>query len=206
MAASKLAGIAAFAVAFALSFQFSRDVFAADEPIRLGVLNDQSGLPPMLRGLGSAIAARLAIEDFGGRVLGRPIELLVGDHQNKTDLAGTTTRRWIDVDNVVAILDGGTSAAALVIQQIAREKERVVMFSGPATSDLTGKACSPFGFIGPTIHTPWQIPWRGLSSRRGMIPGFFLPATMRSVMPSNETRPSSSRAAAARSSAASGIR
>ena len=75
-------------------------------------------------------------------MLGRPIELLVGDHQNKTEiLAELTTRRWIDVDNVVAILDGGTSAAAPATPQIAREKERVVMFSGPATSDLTGKAC-----------------------------------------------------------------
>jgi branched-chain amino acid transport system substrate-binding protein len=146
MAASKLARIVAFALPFVLSFQCSLDVFAAEEPVRLGVLNDQSGPTADAAGPGSAIAARPAIEDFGGSVLGRPIELVVGDHQNKTDLAGTTTRRWIDVDKVVAILDGGTSAAALVIQQIAREKERIVMFSGPATSDLTGKACSPYGF------------------------------------------------------------
>jgi branched-chain amino acid transport system substrate-binding protein len=79
-------------------------------------------------------------------VLGRRIELLSADHQNKTDIAAAITRRWIDVENVSAIVDGGTSAAGLVIQDIVKEKEKIAMFSGPATSDLTGKACSPLGF------------------------------------------------------------
>lgn len=119
---------------------------ADDIPVRIGVLNDQSGSTADVTGQGSVIAARLAIEDFGGKVLGRRIELLSADHQNKTDLAAAIARRWIDVDGVSAIADGGTSAAALALQDIVRDKQKIAMFSGPATSDLTGKACSPFGF------------------------------------------------------------
>lgn len=133
----------------ALSFfaALSSAAMAADDtPVRIGVLNDQSGSTADVTGLGSVIAARLAIEDFGGKVLGRRIELLSADHQNKTDLAAAIARRWIEADGVSAIADGGTSAAALAIQDIVRDKQKIAMFSGPATSDLTGKACSRFGF------------------------------------------------------------
>lgn len=119
---------------------------ASEKPIKIGVLNDQSGNSADVTGPGAVIAARLAIEDFGGKVLGRPIELLVADHQNKTDTTNAIMRRWVDVEDVSAVADGGTSAAALVIQGIARDTQRIALFSGPATSDLTGKACSPFGF------------------------------------------------------------
>jgi branched-chain amino acid transport system substrate-binding protein len=119
---------------------------AEEAPVRIGVINDQSGNSADVTGQGSVIAARLAIEDFGEKVLGRRIELLTADHQNKADIAASITRRWIDVENVSAIVDGGTSAAGLVIQDIVKEKGRIAMFSGPATSDLTGKACSPLGF------------------------------------------------------------
>src|SRR3977135_692724 len=114
---------------------------AEEAPVRIGVINDQSGNSADITGQGSVIAARLAIEDFGEKVLGRRIELLTADHQNKADIAASITRRWIDVENVSAIVDGGTSAAGLVIQDIVKEKGRIAMFSGPATSDLTGKAC-----------------------------------------------------------------
>ena len=134
------------ALALVAPFASLGDGRAEDAPLRIGVLNDQSGSTADVTGLGSVIAARLAIEDFGEKVLGRRIELLSADHQNKTDIAAAITRRWIDVENVSAIVDGGTSAAGLVIQDIVREKEKIAMFSGPATSDLTGKACSPLGF------------------------------------------------------------
>lgn len=124
----------------------SHDLRAEEAPLRLGVLNDQSGSTADVTGLGSVIAARLAIEDFGDKVLGRRIELLSADHQNKTDIAASIARRWIDVENVSAIVDGGTSGAGLVIQDIVKEKGKIAMFSGPATSDLTGKSCSPLGF------------------------------------------------------------
>lgn len=134
------------ALALVAPFASLGDGRAEDAPLRIGVLNDQSGSTADVTGLGSVIAARLAIEDFGEKVLGRRIELLSADHQNKTDIAAAITRRWIDVENVSAIVDGGTSAAGLVIQDIVREKEKIAMFSGPATSDLTGKACSPLSF------------------------------------------------------------
>ncbi|SFM21554.1 amino acid/amide ABC transporter substrate-binding protein, HAAT family (TC 3.A.1.4.-) [Bradyrhizobium sp. NFR13] len=134
------------ALALVAPFASLGDGRAEDAPLRIGVLNDQSGSTADVTGLGSVIAARLAIEDFGEKVLGRRIELLSADHQNKTDIAAAITRRWIDVENVSAIVDGGTSAAGLVIQDIAREKEKIAMFSGPATSDLTGNACSSLGF------------------------------------------------------------
>ncbi|WP_233022179.1 ABC transporter substrate-binding protein [Rhodopseudomonas boonkerdii] len=135
-----------FALPLLLLLEMSGGIHAEEAPLRIAVLNDQSGSTADVTGLGSVIAARLAIEDFGGSVLGRRIELLSADHQNKTDIAAAVTRRWIDVDDVSAIVDGGTSAAALVIQDIVKDKQKIAMFSGPATSDLTGKACSPFGF------------------------------------------------------------
>lgn len=119
---------------------------ASNDAVKIGVINDRSGVFADVTGEGSVIAARLAIADFGGKVLGRPVELLTADHQNKADVAAGTVRRWIDVDGVDAIVDGGSSGAGLVIQDIARERKRIAMFSGPATSDLTGKSCSPTGF------------------------------------------------------------
>lgn len=117
-----------------------------DQPFRIAVINDQSSVFADVTGMGSVVSARLAVADFGGKVLGRPIEVLTADHQNKPDIAAGVTRRWIDVSGVSAIIDGGSSAAGLLIQEIARERKRIALFSGPATSDLTGKACSPTGF------------------------------------------------------------
>ncbi len=119
---------------------------AEERPIRIGVLNDPNGVYADNGGLGSVIAAQLAAEDFGGAVLGRKIEVISGDHQNKPDLAAGIAREWIDRQGVDVIADGASSAAGLAIQQVTREKQRIFIITGPATSDLTGKACSPFGF------------------------------------------------------------
>lgn len=119
---------------------------ASNEAVKIGVINDRSSVFADVTGEGSVIAARLAVADFGGKVLGRPIEMLTADHQNKPDLAATIVRRWVDVEGVDAVVDGGSSGAGLVIQDIMRERKRIALFSGPATSDLTGKACSPTGF------------------------------------------------------------
>lgn len=116
------------------------------KPLRIGVLNDPNGIYTDNGGLGSVIAAHLAADDMGNNVLGRPIEIIAGDHQNKADLATSIAREWIDTRSVEMILDGASSAAALAIQQVCREKEKIFIVTGAATSDLTGKACSPFGF------------------------------------------------------------
>jgi branched-chain amino acid transport system substrate-binding protein len=111
--------------------------------VKLGVLNDMSSLYADLSGAGSAEAARMAIADFGGSVNGKKIELVSADHQNKPDVGSAIANQWFDNDGVDAIVDVPTSSVALAVQQIARNKGKVFLISGAASSDLTGKACSP---------------------------------------------------------------
>ena len=113
--------------------------------IKIGVLNDQTGPYSAHTGIGSVDAARMAIEDFGGSVLGAPIELVAADHQNKPDVGLVIARRWFDTEGVDVIVDVPTSSVALAVQQLVRDRQKLVLFSGPGASDLTGKACSPFG-------------------------------------------------------------
>ncbi|MGF3969694.1 ABC transporter substrate-binding protein, partial [Staphylococcus aureus] len=91
------------------------------------------------------IAARMAVEDFGGTVLGRPIDVIFADHQNKPDIGSAIAARWYDTEGVDAIVDVPVSSVALAVQEIARERKRIVLFSAAGSSDLTGKACSPMG-------------------------------------------------------------
>ena len=118
---------ALLAFALVVSLATPHGLRAQEKPIRIGVLNDQSGSTADVTGQGSVIAARLAIEDFGGKVLGRAIELLDANHQNKPDIAASIARRWIDVDNVSAIVDGGTSprtAMWILVLSPPREQPR----------------------------------------------------------------------------------
>jgi branched-chain amino acid transport system substrate-binding protein len=119
---------------------------AQKRPVRIGVCNDQSGAYSGLAGPGSVVAARLAISDFGGEVLGRPIELLVADHQNKPDVGSAIARRWFDSDNVTMIIGIAHSAVALAVQQIARTKNKVAIYTAVGTTEITEGACSPTGF------------------------------------------------------------
>ena len=119
---------------------------AAPAPIRIGVISDQSGPYRGTGGPGSVAGARLAVRDFGGTVLGRPIEVLVGDHQNKPDIGVAIVRRWLDADGVHAITDGGSSAVGVAIQQLTRERERLFMITGSTSTVFTGADCSPTGF------------------------------------------------------------
>jgi len=115
----------------------------SDGVIKIGVLNDMSGLYADVAGPGSVIAARLAVEDFGAARKGMKVEIVSADHQNKPDIGSTVARTWYDVDQVDVIVDVPTSSVALAVNQITREKGKAFLASGPATSDLTGKACSP---------------------------------------------------------------
>ncbi|MFL6624543.1 MAG: ABC transporter substrate-binding protein [Sulfurifustaceae bacterium] len=114
-----------------------------DGVVKIGVLNDQSGLYADLGGQGSVVAARMAVEDFGRAKKGLKVEIITADHQNKPDVGSNIARQWIDVDKVDAIVDVPNSGVALAVNQVVREKNKVFIPSGPATSDLTGKACSP---------------------------------------------------------------
>ena len=117
----------------------------AQQAVKLGVLNDRSGIYADLSGEGSVVATRLAVEDFGGTLLGRPIEIIFADHQDKPDIGAGIARQWYDTDHVDAIVDVPVSSVALAVQEVARQRNRIVLFSGPGTSDLTGKACSAMG-------------------------------------------------------------
>ncbi len=114
-----------------------------DNVVKIGVLNDQSGLYADLSGQGSVLAAKLAVEDFGGKVDGTPIEVIFADHQNKPDVGSNIARQWFDVDKVDVIVDVPTSSVALAINEVTKSKNKVFLVSGAAASDLTGKACSP---------------------------------------------------------------
>ena len=129
-----------------LSLTGAADAQSPGGAIRIGILNDQSGPYADFGGKTSADAARLAVEDVGGKVLGKSIEIIIGDHQNKPDLASAIARRWFDVDGVSAIAELTNSAVALAVQQIAREQGKITLFTGPATTRLTNEDCSPTGF------------------------------------------------------------
>jgi branched-chain amino acid transport system substrate-binding protein len=114
-----------------------------DNVIKIGVLNDQSGLYADLSGQGSVVAAKMAVEDFGGKVGATPVEVVFADHQNKPDIGSNIARQWLDVDKVDVIVDVPHSATALAVNDVVKEKNKVFLVSGAASSDLTGSKCSP---------------------------------------------------------------
>ena len=118
-----------------------------DGTIKIGVLTDMSGTYADLSGQGSVVAARMAVEDFGAAAKGMKVEIIGADHQNKPDVGSNIARSWIDTDKVDVIVDVVTSSVALAVNQIARDKNKVLLVSGAAATDLTGKECSP-----NTIH------------------------------------------------------
>ena len=127
----------------------------ADTAVKLGVLNDRSGIYSDITGEGSVIAAQMAVEDFGAKEKGITVEIVSADHQNKPDVGANIARQWYDQEGVDVILDVPTSSVALAVNDITREKNKIFMNSGGGTSDLTGKACSP-----NTVHwtyDTWQL-------------------------------------------------
>jgi branched-chain amino acid transport system substrate-binding protein len=118
----------------------------AAQGVKIGILNDQSGVYADYGGKYSVEAARMAIEDFGGSVLGQKIEMITGDHQNKPDLATSIARRWYDVENVDMITELTTSSVALAVQDLSKDKKKIDIVVGAATSRITGDACTPYGF------------------------------------------------------------
>ena len=118
---------------------------SSSNPVKIGMLSDMSGPYRDVGGPGNYVAVSMAVQDFGGSVLDRPIEIMQADDQNKPDVSASLARQWLDTQNVDVLMDGAASSAGLAIQQVAREKKRIYLITGPATSDLTGKQCSPFG-------------------------------------------------------------
>src|SRR5512147_1584695 len=124
--------VAALAVLLALAAPVTAHAQAgkiSDDVVKLGVMTDMSGYYSDLAGAGSVLATKMAIEDFGGKVLGKPIEMVSADHQNKADVAGNTARKWFDEQKVDAVVDMVSSSTALAVMPVANEKKRLALLS-----------------------------------------------------------------------------
>ena len=129
-------------------------------PVRIGVLNDRSGVYADISGEGSVVAARMAVEDFKAAEKGLKVEIVSADHQNKPDLGASIARQWFDREGVDAIFDVPTSSVALAVHHVARERNKVLVDSGAGTADLTGLQCSP-----NTVH--WTFDTVALANGTG---------------------------------------
>jgi branched-chain amino acid transport system substrate-binding protein len=120
-------------------------------PVRIGVLTDMSGLFADISGPGAVVAVQMAVDDFGGKVLGRPIEVISADHQNKADIGVALARDWIDEKNVVMLADLMNSSVALGVMELAKSKDRVAIINGASTSVITNEKCTP-----NSVHYTWD--------------------------------------------------
>ena len=137
------------AIAFALALAALPAAAAAqgkvsDDVVRIGVLTDMTGYYSDLAGPGSVMAVKMAVADFGGKVLGKPIDVISADHQNKADIASNTARKWFDENKVDAIVDLVSSSTAGAVMPVAAEKKRITLLSGPATTKFTGELCTAY--------------------------------------------------------------
>jgi len=119
----------------------------AQDKLKIGFITDMSSLYADVEGKNGALAIQMAIDDFGGKVLGKPIELLTADHQNKADVAATKAREWVDTEGVTILFGGTNSGTALAMAKVAAEKKRVFFDSGAGSSALTNEQCTPY-----TVH------------------------------------------------------
>jgi branched-chain amino acid transport system substrate-binding protein len=116
----------------------------SDDVVKIGVLTDMNGPASTPTGQGSVTAAQMAVEDFGGKVLGKPISVIVGDHQLKPDIGASIARRWYDTEQVDLIVDVPVSAVGLAVQNVANEKKKLLIVHSTGTADFHGKFCSPY--------------------------------------------------------------
>jgi branched-chain amino acid transport system substrate-binding protein len=119
----------------------------SDGVVKIGLLLDMTGLYADITGEGTVIAVKMAVEDFGGKVLGKPVEVVYADHFNKADVAANKAREWFDTNQVDAILDVAASAPALAVVEIAKSHNRIAVFNGPGAASLTNEKCTPV-----TVH------------------------------------------------------
>src|SRR5579862_9830817 len=142
MRAWKMASSLAVAAAMLASTPASAQI--SDDVVKIGVLTDMNGPSSAADGPGSVTAAQMAVDDFGGKVLGKPITVIVGDHQIKPDVGATIARRWYDTEQVDLIVDVPVSAVGLAVQNIANEKKKLFITHSTGTADFHGKFCSPY--------------------------------------------------------------
>src|SRR5450755_4438381 len=165
-----------FASALVLAATATAAVAQSKPPLKLGGILDMSGLYADITGAGSETAAKMAAEDFGGEVLGRKIEIIAADHLNKADLAANIARDMLDNQGVEMIFDVAASATALAAGEIAKTRNKIIMYSGPGSIRLSNEACGPY-----TVHyvfdTFAQANVTGLAAvKQGLDTWFFLTA------------------------------
>lgn len=167
--------VLALSVAAMTASAFSGDALAqaaasaakiSDGVVKIGLLLDMSSLYADVTGAGSVEAARMAVEDFGGKVLGAPIEIMFADHQNKADIAANKAREWFDTQKLDMIADVAASATALAAVDVAKQKNKIIMLSGPGSSRLTNEACTPV-----SIHYTWDTYALAVGTGRGVLKG-----------------------------------
>ena len=162
--AMRALAVAALVCASAQSLAQKPAAKISDGVVRIGLLLDMSSLYADLTGEGSATAARMAIEDFGRSVLGAPIELVYADHQNKAELAAAKAREWYDADHVDVLADVAASATALAALEVARQKNRIIMFNGPGATRLSNENCSPV-----SVHYTYDTHAMAVGTGRGVL-------------------------------------
>ncbi|MFD1702276.1 ABC transporter substrate-binding protein [Methylopila henanensis] len=148
----------------------------SDGKVKIGILNDQSGVYADFGGKWSVEAAKMAVEDFGGKVLDAPVEIVSADHQNKPDIASNIARQWYDTGQVDSIMELTTSSVALAVQGLSKEKKKIDIVTGAATTELTGKQCSPYGFHWVYDTNALAVGTGGALVKQGGDTWFFLTA------------------------------
>ncbi|SEB17206.1 ABC transporter substrate-binding protein [Variovorax sp. YR216] len=133
--------------AVSLAIALAAGAAQAQDKVKIGFITDMSSLYADVEGKNGATAIQMAIDDFGGKVNGMPIELITADHQNKADIAASKAREWIDTENLSMLFGGTNSGTGLAMAKVAQEKKRVFMVNGAGTSALTNEQCSPY-----TVH------------------------------------------------------
>ena len=154
----------AFGVALAALCALAGGSAMAQGVVRIGVMNDMSGVYSDDQGPGSLLAAQMAVEDYGGRAAGQTVEVVGGDHQNKTDIGAQVARRWLDTEGVGMIIDLPNSGIALAINELVRDRNKVMIGSGAGTALLTGEKCSP-----NTVHWTYDTWAYGHGLARAVI-------------------------------------
>lgn len=153
-----IVGAAAYVLAAASAVPAMAQI--SDDTVKIGVATDMASLYADINGPGAVVATQMAIDDFGGSVLGKKIELVSGDIQNKADVAATLAGRWYDSDKVDMIMGAGGSASSIAVERVAGEKKKIFLATDPASSDITGKLCNPY-----TVH--WVYDTAALANGTG---------------------------------------
>jgi len=141
----KRSGVIATSAALLLASPFAAlaQEKVSDGVVKIGMLEDMSSIYADITGMGAVTAAKMAVEDFGGKVLGKPIEVVAADHLNKPDIASAIVREWFDIQHVDALMDVAASATALAAIDLAKAKNKIVVLDGPGATRITNEACTP---------------------------------------------------------------